>query len=100
MELIIKIDDKDYEALNKVGHNGLDFNDNLEGRVYRAIASGTPLPKGHGRLIDADKEIKYARKWIEHPNQYISQRNKDFIYYLEKSETVIEADESEAENED
>ncbi len=42
MKLIIDIDDKDYEALNKVGHNGLEFNDTLEGRVYRAIASGTP----------------------------------------------------------
>lgn len=43
MRTIIEIDDKDYEALNKVGHNGIEFNDTLEGRVYRAIANGTPV---------------------------------------------------------
>lgn len=55
MEVVIKLDDKDYEALNKVGHNGLEFNDTLEGRVYRAVANGTPLPEGHGDLVDRDK---------------------------------------------
>lgn len=24
-------------------------------KIWRAIANGTPLPKGHGQLIDADK---------------------------------------------
>ena len=24
-------------------------------KIWRAIVNGTPLPKGHGRLIDADK---------------------------------------------
>ena len=25
-----------------------------QGRIYEIIRNGTPLPKGHGRLIDAD----------------------------------------------
>ena len=36
--------------------------------VENAIANGTPLPKGHGRLIDADaldleKEVSMADDW-------------------------------------
>ena len=54
MKLIVEVDADDYEALNKVGHNGLEFNDTLEGRVYRAIADGKPIVGYHGRLVDED----------------------------------------------
>ena len=26
-----------------------------DAEVYKAISNGTPLPKGHGKIIDADK---------------------------------------------
>ena len=45
----------------------------------------------HGRLIDADEMIKEIRRWEDHPVTYIRNRNKDFIYYLENSNAVIEA---------
>lgn len=85
MELIINIDDKDYEALNKVGNNGLEFNDTLEGRVYRVIANGTPLPKGHGELIDRDKLIPKIHGV------------KSIVATLD-APTIVEADESEDNN--
>ena len=87
IKLIIEVDEK-------LVCEGFErpFTEEERNILIRTIGNGTPLPKGHGRLVDADEEIKYARKWIKHPNQYISQRNKDFIYYLEKAETVIPAD--------
>ena len=46
MKLIIDIDDWMYsEILKGVKYQGLEHN----------IKNGTPLPKGHGRLIDADE---------------------------------------------
>jgi hypothetical protein len=32
--------------------------------MYNAIKNGTPLPKGHGRLIDADALMEYCRNNI------------------------------------
>lgn len=46
----------------------------------------------HGRLTDVDEMIKDIRKWVDHPDTYIRNRNKDFIYFLENSDTVIEAE--------
>lgn len=56
---------------------------------------GCPLadvPTPHGKLIDADELICMVKKWIDHPDPYISKRNKDFVYFLEKEDTVIEAE--------
>ena len=52
MEIVIKIDEKDYQSL-KDGH--IPFN------VLDVIMNGTILSNGHGRLIDADALWK---KWV------------------------------------
>lgn len=52
MKLVIKIHEKDYQAM-KNGH--IPFS------VHDAIMKGTPLPKGHGRLIDADELYETSR---------------------------------------
>lgn len=44
MEIVINIPKEDYEYLKSHNENGL----------YNAILNGTPLPKGHGRLVDVD----------------------------------------------
>lgn len=49
IELVIKIP----EELYKANHRGLEADELWDLRI--AIKNGTPLPKGHGRLIDADK---------------------------------------------
>jgi len=46
MQVVIEIDDIDYEAI-KHGKP-------ISAKVMDALIHGTPLPKGHGRLIDAD----------------------------------------------
>lgn len=53
------------------------------------------IPTPHGRLIDADTMIKEIERWKDHPNQYIRNRNKDFIFYLNDAETVVESEDKE-----
>ena len=46
IELVIRISEEEYEECKQYGY---------ETNYYeRAIANGIPLPKGHGRLIDAN----------------------------------------------
>lgn len=51
------------------------------------------VPMPHGRLIDADAMIKEIKRWEDHPNKYIRNRNEDFIFYLNDTETVVESEE-------
>lgn len=67
-----------------------------------AIKNGVVLPKGHGRLIDADavlKEIIYAQKSLESNNDSRWEMNKPYFKGLAWAHrivldipTVIEAD--------
>lgn len=47
IELVIKIPEEDFERCKKRFQMHIDV-------MGDAIAKGMPLPKGHGRLIDAD----------------------------------------------
>ena len=53
VELVIKIPEEIRIAISRMGL--LRIPDEMQKKVDRAIQRGTPLPKGHGRLIDADK---------------------------------------------
>lgn len=62
-------------------------------KIWRAIAKGIPLPKGHGRLIDAD-EMK-TMKNIQSANFNAVELIR---YWIDNQPTIIEADkESEGE---
>lgn len=50
MKIIIELDEKTY---NKLTHAEFDAN-LVVNKMREAIANGIPIPKGHGRLIDAD----------------------------------------------
>ena len=50
IELVIKIPEERYKNIVKQ----VDKRDYPDMSTGKAIANGTPLPKGHGRLIDAD----------------------------------------------
>lgn len=56
IELVIKISEKAYNALT---HAEFDANLIVD-EMRKAIANGTPLPKGHGRIYDENE----LRKWI------------------------------------
>lgn len=80
MELLIKIPEEEYKRMKekRMFGNVTTWKD--------AICNGTPLPKGHGRLIDADKI------WdLYHDYEY------DFYEAFNDVATIIEANEEGAE---
>lgn len=86
MKLIIDVQEKDYQFL-KEGYSYLKIKehltDTLDHRCYIAIANGTPLPKGHGRLIDADVLADGFED------------NYEFCEEVNATPTIIEADKGE-----
>ena len=53
MQIVIEIDDDMYKS---VANNDAYILEDVDWILLEnAIANGTPLPKGHGRLIDADE---------------------------------------------
>ena len=72
MKLIIDIHEKDYQSIQ----NGF-----VPSGIVYAVMDGTPLPKGHGRLIDADAMQKYQIDTF-------GQR----LLVIDTAPTIIEAD--------
>ena len=55
MEIVIKIPDKKYEALKMLGSATIGLR---LGVVEKAIINGTPLPKGHGKIVDLNDVVE------------------------------------------
>ena len=57
MQIVIDIPEDIYEHWRTMKSIISEYHNYKEymSKVHAAIADGTPLPKGHGRLIDADK---------------------------------------------
>jgi hypothetical protein len=97
MKLIIDIDEELYEAYKgrppMLGDAGMDM-------IAQAIANGTPVPKGHGRLKDADYIKLFS---IEHDSwngvEYEGVIKVVPVIAIDNAPTIIEAD-KEAENEE
>ena len=53
MKIVIDIPEEEYEL---VRHENKSFRTELE--LMNAVANGTPLPKGHGDLVDFDRLCK------------------------------------------
>ena len=88
IELVIKIHEDTYKDIIK---NGFIYDEDNE-VVTHAIKNGTPLPKGHGRVLD-EKDILDIEK------------NKGWMYdlfdmpdYIADVSAIIEADKSESED--
>ena len=74
MKIVIDIDDNLYARLFD---NGVDnYDDAVD--MAKAIRKGTPLPKGHGRLIDV--------------SEYYKGSYNDAREFLDNAPTIIEAD--------
>ena len=84
IELVINITEHEWEYLNKLVKNG----DQL-GHYERLLVNGMPLPKGHGRLIDADA-IEYDKESLEtDSSQVFLVVDKDSIDLMP---TIVEAE--------
>ena len=79
MKLIIDISDKDYEKL-KDGH--IPFS------ILDVIQNGTPIPKGHGDLIDRNKLLRFEPMWYHLSNGDVACPKID----IENAPTIIESD--------
>lgn len=92
IELVIKIPEEMYAQV--IDENGID----TMLIPYRDITkSGIPLPKGHGRLIDADKFLKDNEAytgWILNSSDWGGENAyKDTLEDLvNEAPTIIEAD--------
>lgn len=74
-ELVIKIDDETYKEV--MGRT--EFDTLVLGiKLIEAVQSGTPLPKGHGELIDRN-DLKY-------------EKYNSYAYAIANAPTIIEAD--------
>ena len=79
-EIIVKLPDEVYEDI-KATYNGTDV-------IYCAVKYGTPLPKGHGRLIDANAYAKDVKKHYFDNDMVIRCMN----IASQNAPTIIEAD--------
>lgn len=83
MHIVIDIPEEAYEYFAE----GLRYRDDVEMAIM-AIVDGTPLPKGHGNLIDENELID------EIVCETVDGRYCDVIYAhsIYDAETIIEAD--------
>ena len=92
IELVIKIPEKDYLIFSSLSKkekvNELSY-------YERRIANGTPLPKGHGRLIDADKLHHCECKG--NFSECDTCLDDDLCNLVNDAPTIIEADKAESE---
>ena len=77
MQIVIDIPEEEYKLIK--------YN-TAECIAEQVIKNGTPLPKGHGRLIDADA-------LLESPMKYFGFRDID----INNAPTIVEADKENAE---
>lgn len=85
MKLIIDIDKDDYEYM-KNGYVPSTFN------IFSIIKNGTLLPKGHGRLIDADKLLVHKMYGIFGKVGYKTEAV--YVDDINDAQTIIEADDT------
>ena len=61
------------------------------GTLWEAVRNGTPLPKGHGRLIDTDN-LKFAFTDGTEDYEYAHWTMAGIIDEIDNAPTIIEAD--------
>ena len=85
MKIVIDIDDE--QVLFDIKNRGLEAKSETDKVIINAIYNGTPLPKGHGRIID-ESRIKHIECHTE------QELYGDKIRYVKTTDapTIIEAD--------
>ena len=86
MRLIINIDDETYADIKK----GIIYSSirDVPQESVVAIANGTPLPEGHGRLIDADAMFEDVINYCIDPDAH----DWTIFDFINNADTIIEAD--------
>lgn len=93
IEVVIKITKHEWEYLNKLVENG----DQL-GHYERLLVNGTPLPKGHGRLIDVNDLLDDISLEDNDYNRDVNTGEIITLENIDRIPTIIEADKAESED--
>lgn len=99
IELVIKISEEEYvnlkNAINSLIENGLKRASMSQ--VCLAVLNGAPLPKGHGKLIDADVIIN---KLCTHEASVFfgSVTCSEILDFINNEKPIIEADKAESDD--
>lgn len=93
-EIVIKLTDNCYKRV-------VDYKEKLPVQILEAIRHGTRLPKGHGRLIDADELKNYCQIGLENVKPLFKTEKyrklaiditQGIIADVDEMGTIIEAD--------
>ena len=84
MEIVIEIDDKLYERISYLEPRSSTILD----RLLRAVQKGTPLPKNHGRLIEADKVVSQLANAI--PYMIFDSKDEAYVEGLQRAKIEID----------
>lgn len=121
IELVVKIDEEDYKKVLESNNRNYEWNDMCS--CYEAVFKGTPLPKGHEKLIDTNdikmtrteavneliffkgtlpkeppEECDYLDEWYYLHEKLINAINMGIEALLEKQKTIIETEKAESED--
>ena len=97
MQIVIDIDENVFTRLFDNGKEDYEIvNDDLFA-IAKSIRKGTPLPKGHGRLIDADALNISHGVFVPKVNGNVFGCPMDAVFAdeIENAPTIIEADKEE-----
>lgn len=95
MEIVINIDDKLYEIIKDPNQLSTMYH---ASKCAEAVRNGVPLPKGHGKLIDADELAKVmfygyiCDKTKSHTAKFVMSVAKGLV---DLQKPIIEADKGE-----
>ena len=101
MKIVIDLPEELYEQCKETELT--NENEGFNFHIIKTVAKGTPLPKGHGRLVDADV---YEKRLMDARSYYIGEKADDFdlrfasglksaAERLVDAPTIIEADKGE-----
>lgn len=85
MRIVIEISEELFHTIHNVQNGSI-----ASKTILNAVSNGTPIPKGCGRLIDADelkKEYPHDTDW-----DYPVNTNCSVVESIDNAETIIEAD--------
>ena len=97
MKLVIEIPEEDYKHFKELV-NSLPKDPIFVDTVAYYIGNGTPIPKGHGRLIDANELSKddEVTEWITmdaiRTGKNLKMFSELFLKKIADAPTIIEAD--------
>ena len=92
MQIVIDISEDDFRKVQD-GRASVSM-------MRKAIRNGTPLPKGHGELIDKNLIVNEMEQAYKNSlSEPFAKLFVDFMAYIDDAPTIVKADKGESEEE-